>query len=258
MYDLLGMSEPNARSECRPHYQLSIIDLFAWITFVAIVFTFMQWLYQYSKLLPGHSGEEHASWLFGYEAIFVGAQLAAIFYWVKAKFSTRQFPLHPGHYLLVIGGLAFLAAMAQGIYVSFSLSGSDLGLSALKLCFFHSEPELSVTFLAATFAAIAMRKQWHWLVFFLAIAIYAADMAFLMNRQILENASWISTETSEVVSWIFVQVFVYHGFALIAFPVVCIGIDLRRRSRRDLLHWLGIIAILALHLGTYVPRFLQD
>ena len=222
-----------AEQRIRP---FGIIDLIVVTTAMAVLFK-LHGLHMSSR--SSDSGPMWMLLVFGY-AMSSGLALSAL-YWLPMQFSgTGKFFRQPGHWILgcfsifSIGGVAFLVCF---IIHGPSLDITDALLPAVGLLVW------SVSYLCgailATVAAFKVRGGWRVSMMFLIAFSISVMVAYAMGAiaiffslsSMFYYLSWFQGGQQVV------------GFLVAITTGVAVCIDLVKKSRRDWLHWIGVVVV---------------
>ncbi len=229
---------------------LGIIHLLGWITGVAVVLAAYRAALDAGWLdVAKDSYEEARWWQLGYGLVY-GTALSTLGLLLYRRLrGDSRFPVHPGHWLLVFGGLAFFLDVAA--------FGMAKGLLALWKSRFQMDPgwyycQQSLAWGMALVVALVfltrLKTDWNWrLLAWLIASLIAVN--WLTNTLVVFE---IVTQTLgfQIIwgAWPFYLVhyaeIIGVGVCLLAMPLV-IGCD---RQSRDWLHWVGIAATIMLAL----------
>lgn len=239
-------------SDSIPHRPapLGVIHLLGWMTGIALVLGAYRATLELGWLgIPRESHEETRWWQLGYGLVYGTAisTLGLLFY--RRWRGDTHFPVHPGHWLLVMGGLAF--------FIDGIAFGAARGLHALWTRQFPSDPgwfylQQSLAWGTALVVAILflrnLRTNWNWL-------LLAGLIAGLIAVNWWTNLLILGQVVTQILGYPMISgewpYYLVHyaqiiavGICLLAMPVI-IGCD---RHERDWLHWVGVGATVMLAL----------
>ncbi len=251
---------PRPRSP--PLGPLGIIHFLGWITGIAAVLAVYRGVLDAGWLdVSPDRFEEARWWQLGYGLAY-GTALSTLGLLLYRRIrGDHRFPAAPGHWLLVFGGLAFLAdaiafGLAKGIVALWKVRfQSDPG-------WYHFQQSLvwGIALVGAVIVLARLQTTWNW--WLVAVLVAALIAANWLNHSlcVIDHCAREFGRVPLGSVWPYysapwVQI-VGLAVCLAAIPVA-IGFD---RQPRDWLHWVGIVATIFLALveaasqATYVLR----
>jgi hypothetical protein len=230
--------------------RLGIIHFLGWITGVAIVLAAYRAALESGWLEVPQAGiEETRWWQLGYGLVY-GTALSTIGLLLYRRLhGDSRFPAHPGHWLLVFGGLAF--------FVDAAAFGTAKGLIALWKTRFGFDPgwyycqqflAWGIALVVAVIFLTRLKTDWNWRLLAMLIVILVAVNWLTHTLVVIEVVTQALGYRLGWGAWPFygthVAEIVGVGVCLLAMPIV-IGCD---RHPRDWLHWVGVAATIVLAL----------
>ena len=220
-----------------PQPRLGIIHIMLWTAGVAIAlsaYLATREIYQYNRdeypfmqvLQVGHS-------------LVSGAGLACLAVFLGRKWRGIPFPVHPGHWLLLMSGIISAIHLPVRGAILFAL-GTPLGIAG-ELHRFQAEMGIRGTALGAGalawfFVALRFRTNTRWTCFFGVLAAADALMGSIYGLVAIGNFRiWEIAYSVEALCALCVP----------AYLLVVALRDLSAGARRDWLHWTGLAAVAA-------------
>ena len=246
MNDDYTPSEPDAR-----RYRIGVADLLAWITGASFAMVAIRWMF-YAKNPPEawlEAKETKVLILYAYQTIFIGAQLASGYALVRSLRLGLSFPQAPGHLILLLAGINFLANVAQFGIVKMLNPALDVKPDDWLLFFYSGPFAHLISGCLAVFAAIALRKLRLWQLYFVFNAVELC-LLFLFDYRPFLATRWPDVFSDFAASLDFVPEFLLYAFWFrFTLTIVCIVADMNAGRKWDILHYVGITSIWAISFG---------
>ena len=245
----MSMSLPDRPSSPSPP-RLGIIHLLVWMAGVAVVLAIYRAAVETGWLEVTAEGRDEARWWLTAYGLVYGTAISGMGLLIYRRLrGDESFPACPGHWLLIFGGLAFAAdaaafVLAKGLMAAWS---ARIGWSP---GFYYVQQWLAwgLALAVAMVVLVRLRTAWNWwLLTGLIMALIAVN--FLAHTLLMAQAvaqAFGSSAISGVWSPSLTHWTRIFGTAvcLAGLPVVLAG----DRGRRDWLHWVGVVALVALAL----------
>ncbi|WP_148618813.1 hypothetical protein [Mariniblastus fucicola] len=190
----------------------------------------------------------------------IGVPFAALYRFAIQKRTTGRYLLQPGHWVLVsvlISVVGYLIPMALflTLFGQSSLDG-DGGFDHWVLLFLSISSLVSAIVLV--FGAIRYRRMWRAVL--LLLAIHSLVNAVLMVTYMTWNEWTIYTGYTSFVSWFAILDWIEIGInGLLALALIAlVASEIFGRVRRDLWHWLGILAIFIAAVASPAISFIYN
>lgn len=232
----------------RPRSPLGIVHLLGWTAGVAVVLALYRVALDWIDVRQEYR-EETQWWQLGYGLVY-GTAISTIglLFWRRFR-GGEPFPVHPGHWLLVLGGIAFAIdgvafGIAKGIVWGWE---SHFGW---RPSWFHIQQSLAWGLAIVVAAAFELRLKttWNWQ---LLAAVITGMIAVNWGTHTFIVADLVA---QAVGSWLFTGAWpeylavwsslIANALCLLSMPLV-LAYD---RQPRDWLHWVGVTAAVVLSL----------
>jgi hypothetical protein len=215
---------------------LSVLHLLIWVGLVTVLFGLWNLL---DRLQPERIQREISDWTKGPMSVVLrtmsvaaeGATIGGLLILVARRRRGIAFPIQPGQWLLVFFGLSDLIDL---LFCYSSLLTTDGTYHTRRWYEFHYLSEHLEYVLAFGVVAVASKTAgpWRWF-------LWTATIAALLSagRAVLPVFDeWQSIYTHQWVRW--PSMAICAGMLAIA-----VGYDLRRRTSRGWVHWVGVLAM---------------
>lgn len=245
-------------SNSKPFGPFTILDLFVTTTIIAVAVGFQTAIYQQ---MPG----DPASMAFSKTIVgLMGGAFLTIPYWMYRIYrQCGRVLIHPGHFLMVYYAISFVMQIGFiCIYVCTSeIQAADLGNVYTAIIAIEG-----VLLVAACVMALRTREssEHGWRYFFIGLSFSAFFSAFLYLLGALFMFLGIQPRLGGLFDFFGLQIpgldmmqVIYYlvlGIYALLF-IVCIVFDIRKKRKRDGVHWIGIS--LAALQGFLIPMLSQ-
>lgn len=233
----------NRYAHDRPQSRLGIIHLLGWITGVAMVLAGYRAVLDAGWLgIPLDQYEATRWWQLGYGLAYgAGLSTLGLLVWRRLR-GDRCFPSHPGHWLLVFGGLALMIdaaafVVAKGVVTVMS----SRGRVAIDWFWIQQSLGWGIALVVGLLVLARMTTNWHWRLLATLITL-AIGVNWLTNTLVVadffgQGFGWSGT-------WWLYYLVLYARAASIALCLVAMPLVLSgdRGEPRDWLHWVGVAA----------------
>ena len=244
------MSAPKPTAAPDQQHRLGIVHLLIWIAGVAAVLALYRAALESGWLEVSAAGREEVRWWQTAYGLVYGTAISGMGLVIYRRLrGDRSFPAHPGHWLLVFGGVAFSVDAAAFVLAK--------GMNSAWIARFGGSPGLyylqqwlawGMALGVAIVVLARLRTAWNWWLLAGLVAVLIA-VNFLTHTLVMAQ-SLAQAGGSSIISGAW-PVYLIHwarilgtAVCLASLPVV-LGSD---RRPRDWLHWVGIVALVALAL----------
>lgn len=217
-----------------PQPRLGIIHIMLWTACVAVMLTIQGGIYQ---VIQTPEASVLRMLLRGAWAAVLGAGLATLFVFFARRRRGIPFPVHPGHWLLLILGTTYglhQLAWVPTFFVNDWVHEHNDGVEFVQALVRASVPLAACGLYAV--ATAAHRCCTRWAVLF---GLRAGASAFMCCLGLLE-ALMLATAGYPREFWRVAYLIEFFFWFVMAVTVV---LDVRARSARDWLHWTGVAMI---------------
>jgi hypothetical protein len=218
--------------------RLSIMHLLIWTALSAV---FMGYFNLVMRLQPDSMPRAITDWInspanFAFRTVgsmASGAELGGVLLFVARRWRGLRFPVQPGEWLLFMGGITSLLGMVS--YLSLMVTRETLGVGefrtaaySLIICLF------GIAEYMFPWLGCKDSRAWRW--FFFTATVLAFLTLFMTLVGIAFRGALLQLPQPGLIHWIAI------GFAAVTFAIAVIG-DLRRRTSRGWVHWVGVVAL---------------
>jgi hypothetical protein len=242
------MSAPEKSAAQPGEHRLAIIHLLGWMAGVAVVLSLYRTALETGWLDVPTAGREELRWWQTAYGLVYGTAISGMGLLIYRRLrGNRSFPAHPGHWLLMLGGLAFATdaiafVLAKGLDAAWTARiGWSPGLYYVQQWLAWG------TALAVAIVVLArLRTDWNW--WLLAGLIAALIAVNFLTHTLVMGQALAQAVGSSVISGAWPHYLIHWArivgtaICLAVLPVVLAG----DRRPRDWLHWVGVVALVAL------------
>ncbi len=229
--------------------QLSLLDLFIWMTAAAIYCVVSQQFLDIAGWLPFFYGR------FASELIAFPIGMTALFMLAKAYRQGTRGSLQPGFWLLCVMGVygVFYVFDCLAIAVEGYIPRGGLGTVFLRYWVFHDLVLEFLTFVSflAVGILLPVRKVWRLLTLVPLMSLWSS---LVVTVWLLTSSGWLWM----AFDWIFFGEKVAYGVGVLLIPGLAAWDVVTTDQRRDWLHWLGVIVVFQFFLISLVESILFE
>jgi len=234
-----------------PQPRMGIIHIMLWTAGTAVILT----LYRNAAVLSDSEFEQGVFrqvttliW-----SMIAGIGLCGVFVWVMRRRAGLAFPVHPGHWVLVVGGALSLAYALIWLVWAAVIDDNNRWFTLLRCAY-------------ALASLLAMGMFWfsawrtlgpsYWVVF---LGVVASRNGLVALELVLYSCfdRWFPL-TIVADGWhlfiIIIEIVIIIEITQVVVMVTCLFKDRRVRVRRDWMHWAGMVVVLSSALLTIAQR----